>query len=428
MASLHHLSAISFSHRNAGLDARDALSFKPHEAHAFVERSQALGFQEAAVLSTCNRTEFYLVGASTSDPWQTIAPLVAEVRDLSPEDLPTPDSMLGNAAARHLFRVSASLESVALGENEILGQVKEVHQRILQRDRRAPILDQLFQYAIRVGKQVRTDTQLCQGALSVASAAVDLATKIFGDVSERQVLIVGAGDTAEKTAMHFSNAGAAQFQVINRSRERGRQLADDFDAQYRPLDDLMVACREADVAVFATGARDHLLTREQLRKVMPRRQHRPIFLIDISNPRNVDPEVNRLDSVFLYNMDDLQQVVESNLASRRQEIPRATAIIDHMVNEWEQWRRSQEVTPTIASLAQFFDQVRAEEIDRQYNGISDEKRQMLDDFSRGLVKKLLHNPIMYLRQAVDENSLSTEDLQLVRSLYDLDSFQQEKNQ
>ncbi len=428
MASSHHLSAISFSHRNAGLDARDALSFKPHEAHAFAERTRHLGIEEAAVLSTCNRTEFYVVSDRPDTIWEVISPLVSELRSLDLDELPSPDIATGNQAARHLFRVAASLESVALGENEILGQVKDVHQRILQRDVRTPLLDRLFQYAIRVGKQVRTETQLCHGALSVSSAAVDLAAKIFGDFDRRQILIVGAGDTAEKAAMHFSNAGATDFLVLNRSEERGRRVASAFDAEYRPLDDLHTTCQKADVAVFATGARDHLLTHDDLRQVMRKRQHRPIFLIDISNPRNVDPRVNRLDSAFLYNMDDLQQVVENNLASRREEIPKACSIIDHMVDEWSNWRRSLEVTPTIASLAQFFDQVRAEEIDRQSNGISDEKRQMLDDFSRGLVKKLLHNPIMYLRSSVDENSLSTEDLKLVRSLYDLDSFHDEKNE
>ncbi len=427
MSSPQQLTAITFSHHNTGLDARDDLAFDTTDVEAFVAACGEATGCEVAVLSTCNRTEFYLFGSQSKNPWNELKPMVARIRELAPESIPQPEVLFGDDAARHLFRVAASLESVALGENEILGQIKDVHERIISRQIRTPVLDQLFQFAIRVGKQVRTETTLCRGALSVSSAAVDLASKIFGDFASRHILIVGAGETAETAAIHFESSGADRFVVLNRSEERGRNLARRFDGTYRPLDDLVEACHSADVAVFATGAQDHLLTHAQMKRVMKARSYRPIFLIDISNPRNVDPEVSRLDSAFLYNMDDLQQVVEANLAARKEQIPATCRIIDYMVEEWQSWRQSMQVTPTIATLAQFFDQVRSEEIDRQYNGISDEKKAMLDEFSRGLVKKLLHNPIMYLRKSVDDDSLSSEDLHLVRSLYDLDSFQRENS-
>ena len=423
----NRLTTISFSHRNTALAERDDLAFEPDEIDRFVATAREQWACEAAVLTTCNRTEFYLFGAIPADHWSTVKPLVAELRSLDIDDIPEPEIFHDADGARHLFRVAAALESVALGENEILGQVKDVHERIVDRQAKAPVLDELFQYAIRVGKQVRTETGLCEGALSVSSAAVDLATKIFGDFSSRQILLVGAGETAETAAMHFESCSAKSFVVINRSRERGDRLAERFDGTYRPLDELVDACQLADVAVFATGARDHLLTHHQTKKIMKARQYRPIFLIDISNPRNVDPAVADLESAFLYNMDDLEQVVEDNLESRRDEIPVAESLIDDQVERWNSWQQSMQVTPTIASLAQFFEEIRTEEIDRQYNGISEEKRQMLDDFSRGLVKKLLHNPIMYLRSSVDDNSLRTEDLEIVRSLYDLDAPSQESN-
>ena len=429
MASHKQLTAISFSHHNTGLDERDALSFHDEECDRFVSACRELWHWEAAVLSTCNRTEFYLYGAGGDEEmWSCVKSVISDVRALSLEAIPQPAIFRDDAAARHVFRVAASLESVALGENEILGQVKDVHQRILEHDGSSPVLDQLFQYAIRVGKRVRTETALCEGILSISSAAVDLATKIFGDFASREILIVGAGQTAEKTAMHFQRSGATQFSVLNRSEDRGRRVAEQLSGVYRPLDELVEACIEADVAVFATGARDHLLDYKQMKRVMKARQHRPIFLIDISNPRNIDPEVTRLGSAFLYNMNDLEQVVEANLESRREQIPAACQIIDHMVEEWERWHDTMQVTPTIASLARFFEQIRSEELDRQYNGISDEKRQMLDDFSRGLVKKLLHNPIMYLRQSVDDDSLRTEDLHIVRSLYNLDSIDENSDE
>ncbi len=421
MTSQKQLTVISFSHRNTGLDDRDALAFKAGEVEAFVGVCHQTWACEAAVLTTCNRTEFYLYGLRHDDVWAHLKDIVSELRGIDAQDLPQPAILKDEAGARHLFRVAASLESVALGENQILAQIKDVHDQILSGDGKSPMLDRLFQYAIRVGKQVRTDTSLCEGALSISSAAVDLAAKIFGKFAGRQILIVGAGETAETAAMHFSSSGADTFIVLNRSEDRGQRVAQRFNGIYRPLDELAEACKSADIAVFATSAQDHLLTHAQMKSVMKNRKHRPIFLIDISNPRNVDPAVAKLGSAFLYNIDDLEQVVRANLDSRKSEIPAVDAIIDHMVSEWQSWQQSMQVTPTIASLARFFEEVRAQEIDRHHNGISESERAMLDNFSRGLIKKLLHNPIMYLRSAVNDESLSAEDLDLVWSLYNLDN-------
>lgn len=417
------LFAISFSHRNTGLDERDALAFTPEEIDLFVDHCTQHWQLEAAVLSTCNRTEFYLVGTPREPIWKLIKPLVVQLRKLDGEKLPTPAVVEGEIAALHLFRVAASLESVALGENQILAQIKDVHEHIVTQRQKTPILDRLFQYAIRVGKRVRTETSLCEGALSISSAAVDLASKIFGDFRSREILIVGAGETAEAAAMHFRSSGADRFVVLNRSAARGKEVAERIKGTYRPLEELSEACKTADVAVFATGARDHLLTYDGLKSVMKARGYRPIFLIDISNPRNVDPEVTRLDSAFLYNIDDLEQVVEGNLASRKNEIPAALEIIHYMVREWRSWQQSMQVTPTIASLARFFEEVRTQEVGR-HSGLSAEEQARLDDFSRGLVKKLLHNPIMYLRSAVDEDRLRAEDLDLVSALYKLGSSEE----
>lgn len=420
MASSKQLTVITFSHRNTGLDERDALSFSKGEIQAFVATCRQKCLCEAAVLTTCNRTEFYLYGPKGLDLWTQLKPLIMKLRDLTPGQLPEPTILRDEMGARHLFRVASSLESIALGENQILAQIKDVHDQILGNDGKSPVLDRLFQYAIRVGKRVRTETSLCEGALSISSAAVDLAAKIFGDFARREILIVGAGETAETAAMHFNSSGATSFVVLNRSEERGKAVAQRFDGAYRPLDELVDACKTADVAVFATASQDHLLTYPAMKKVMKERNHRPIFLIDISNPRNVDPEVSRLDSAFLYNIDDLEQVVRGNLASRQSEIPAVEAIITHMVGEWRNFNQSMQVTPTIASLARFFEEVRSKELARHHSGVSEEQRAILDEFSRGLVKKLLHNPIMFLRSAVDDESLSPEDLNLVWSLYNLD--------
>ncbi len=192
---------------------------------------------------------------------------------------------------------------------------------------------------------------------------------------------------------------------------------------YRPLDEIPEACARADIVLVATGAQNYLVTRTIFKKVMKKRHHRSIFLIDISNPRNIDPAVGKMSGVFLYNMDDLQSVVASNLDARRQEIPAAKKIVAHFVEEWDNWYQSLQVTPTIATLAKYFDAVREQELDRHGGSIDDAERVMLEEFSKGLVKKLLHHPIMYLRSSVQNKSLKAEDLRVVRSLYNLQDFE-----
>lgn len=417
------LEAFSFSHRDTSLEDRDALAFSDREIAAFIARVREELDSQAAVISTCNRTEFYLFGPPSSLDWPPLCEIVSDIKDVKCDEMPRPRHLRGNEAARHIFRVAASLESLALGENQILGQVKDAHELMLEQPSSAPALDRLFQYAVRCGKQVRTDTGLCEGTVSVASVAVQLAEKIFGDFEGREVLIVGAGDTAEKAAVHFLDAGASAFTVVNRSADRGRAFARQFDGAYRPLDELTEAAREADVVLVATGAQDYLITRGSFKKVMKARHHRSIFLIDISNPRNIEPSVEDLSGVYLYNMDDLQSVVASNLDARRQEVPAAEKIVDHFVEQWDNWFQSLQVTPTIATLAQYFESVREQEIDRHGGKLDEAERTMLEEFSKGLVKKLLHNPIMYLRSSVEDNSLRADDLRVVRSLYNLQEFE-----
>lgn len=424
MAANLELNCFSFSHRNTDLAQRDALSFTPVQIARFVAMCRAQWSLDAAVLSTCNRTEFYIFGRPREGVWADIKLLICTIRDIKPSLVPTPFVRTADQAAMHLFRVAASLESVALGENQIMGQIRDVHEQILSNPHKSPVLDRLFQYALRAGKQVRTHTNLCVGSVSIGAAAVDLAHKIFENFQRRQILIVGAGETSETAAAHFASNQAGSFIVANRGAERGRALANTLGGTFVPLSELETACHTADIAVFATGSADFLLNHEQMKSIMKARKNRSIFIIDISNPRNVDPEIAKINSVFLYNIDDLQHVVASNLATRKEEIPAAEAIICHMVGEWQAWHQSMEITPTIASLAKFFEQVREQELSRHDSRVTEQERAMLEEFSRGLIKKLLHNPISYLKSSVENKTLRKEDLNLVWALYNLQRDEQ----
>lgn len=416
------LKAYTFSYKNTSLEDRDALAFSSENVAAFVAQVREQLGSEGAVISTCNRTEFYLFGPDADIQWPTVRELVADIKGSTPASIPQPHALAGNDAASHVFRVAASLESLALGENQILGQLKDAHEILLGQPVKTPALDRLFQYAVRCGKEVRTETGLCEGTVSISSVAVQLAEKIFGNFAKREILFIGAGDTAEKAAIHFQEAGARNFVVVNRSEGKGRAFAHQLGGSYRPLDDVYDACLSADIVLVATGSQDYLVTKAMFKKVMRKRHRRSIFLIDISNPRNVEPAVGDMTGVYLYNMDNLQRVVASNLDARRQEIPAAEKIVDHFVDEWDNWLQSLQVTPTIATLAKYFDAVREQELDRHGGSVDDDDRVMLEEFSKGLIKKLLHNPIMYLRSSVQNNSLTAEDLRLVRSLYNLEDF------
>lgn len=429
MSTANKLIAFSFSHKNTSLKERDRLAFSPEDVAAFMAEVRVQLASEAAVVSTCNRSELYLFGPESTLRWPTVWKIIASIKfgaDATPsQPAQPPQTFEGAMAARHLFRVASSLESIALGENQILSQLKSAHGLMLEQPLKCPTLDRLFQFALRCGKEVRTQTGLCAGTVSISSVAVRLAEKIFGSFNQRQVLIIGAGETAEKAASHFRGAGADNFVVVNRSEAKGRALAEKFGGTWRGLDHISQACVSADVVLVATGATDFLLTVPVFKDVMKKRHHRSIFLIDISNPRNIDPVLAKQSGVFLYNMDDLQSVVADNLDARRQEIPAAEQLVSHFVDEWELWSQSLQVTPTIATLARYFDAIREQELERHGGQMSEMERNMLEEFSRGLVKKLLHHPIMYLRSSVQENTFKTEDLRVLRSLYKLQDFEEQ---
>lgn len=427
MAERPTLRLFSFNHRNTSLADRDEIAFTRDQIREFLPRAAEAFGGEHAVLSTCNRTEFYHWGDPERARWSDYWAFIADFKSIDTEEFGAPKRARNCGAARHLCRVAASLESLALGENEILGQVKDAHELVLEVDYDSAALDELFQIAIRAGKEVRTETELCRGSVSVSSVAVDLATKIFGSFADRNILLVGAGETAETAAEHFRGAGASQFLVANRSEATGTALAERFDGEYLPLDELEEAVERADVSVVATGAQEPLVTEPMVQSAMRARRGDPIFLIDISNPRNVEPSCADLPSVYLYNMDDLQQAVAENLESRRDQIPAAEEIIDSYVEQWDRWHQEQIVAPTISTLAQFFERMRQKELSR-HDELSESERTRLENFSKGLIKKLLHNPITNLRSAVEDDSLSSEQIDLVWTLYNLREFEERSDE
>ena len=404
-----HLFLIGVSHRTAPVDVRERLDFSSRDVGAAVEalaaRSSAA---ESIVLSTCNRSEIYVASPSATRVRGEIVEFLTDYHGL-PLDAFAPHlfSLTDTEAARHLFRVAAGLESLVVGEPQILGQVKDAFQAAAERRCAGPILRKLFHSSFAVGKRVRTETALGEGAVSISFAAVALARKIFGRLAGRRVLVVGAGEISTLTAQHLRAQGAGEMTITSRTIVHAEALASAVGGRSIPWDQLSTALGQADIVLTATGSQRPIITRAQVEAATGRRRRDPLFIIDVAVPRDVESAVGDLEQVFLYNVDDLQSVVEENLSRRAAEIERAERIVDEEVARFLAWQRSRGAIPTVVALRERFDAIRRAELrrlDGKLAGLSPEGRAVVDQVTRLIVEKLLLGPTEQLKALPDEET------------------------
>jgi len=414
---------IGYSHKNASVAVRDAVSLSPDVALAFIEagvNNPASAILEMAVITTCNRTEFYFVSNRPEilKDWLFSEYQLRHHLDLSQTDA-VPLILFNEDAVDHLFAVAGGLESMVLGENQILSQVKSSYDLILSSGYQFPLLNRLFQEAIRAGKSVRTNTALCQGAVSISLAAVELARKIYSSFEKRKILLVGAGETNELVAIHFKAIGATQFIIANRGVEKRQKLAEKYAAKAISLDHLEDALLEADVVIVATGSQHYLIDFALMQRVIKLRNHRSLLMVDISSPRNVDPAVSKLDEIFLYDIDHLKNVIAENLEKRRGEIPHAKELIATVNKDYSTWLKSLDVVPTISKLAGYFNQIRQQELEKFVNKTEDREFEHLEQLSKSIVKKLLHYPILNLREMANGQKLDMSKINTIWEIFRL---------
>jgi glutamyl-tRNA reductase len=400
------LLAVGLSHRTAPVELRESVDFSRGGLEAALTAFAAHGVgSEAVVLSTCNRAEIYAVGDSdlVADAIRGFFSAYHSVdADTIAEHL---YCHRGSDVARHLFRVAAGLDSLVVGEPQILGQVKAAYATASDLRFTGTLTHRLFHAAFAVGKRVRTETGLAEGAVSVSYAAVELAKKIFGDLSGLNVLVVGAGEMAELTGVHLQSQHVKHIAVASRTLETAERLANQLSGYAVPWRDLRSALLAADIIVTATGATDPVITRTMMADVMRSRRDRPLFVIDIALPRDVEASVGDLDQVFLYHMDDLQVIVKENLARRSTELASAEAIVDQEVARFATWLQSREIVPTIVALRQRFESIRQAELRRlepKLGGLPPEARARVDEITRLLVEKLLLTPTEQLKTVSDD--------------------------
>jgi glutamyl-tRNA reductase len=418
---------IGVNHNTAPVEVRERLAIPESRLGEALQRLvQHPGVDEGLILCTCNRVELLartrngsadLHGFLRNYFHLEAAELQPHLYDYSEAD-----------AIRHLFRVAASLDSMIVGEAQILGQVKEAYATARAVGAIHSQLDLLLTRAFAVAKRVRTETAVGSSAVSVASVAVELAQKIFGTLQGKHVYLVGAGKMSELAARHLQAHGAASIFVANRTYERAQQLAARFNGEAIHFSEIYNTCDRADIVISSSGAPVAIFRREHGEMFLSRRKNRPMFFIDIAVPRDVDPEMNKLDGIFVYDIDDLQQAVTSHVADRQKEAERAEIIINTEVERFQARLQTLEVVPTIVSLQDHIETIRQAEIDRvrgRLGALSPEQELAIDVLTRGIVKKIMHTPISTLKTAARESEATTI-IDLVRRLFNLQDRRQGK--
>jgi len=412
---------VGLSHQTAPLEVREALAFpKERVAEALQRLREESGLAEAMILSTCNRVEIY--GRAPESAAEPVAEFLARFHDRRLDELESHLYRLeGEPAVRHAFRVAASLDSMVLGEPQIFGQVKQAYEAAEEAGALGSVLNTLRNRSFAAAKRARTETAIGRNAVSVSHVAVELARKIFGDLRDRSVLLVGAGKMSEVAARQMVRDGARAAVLGGRTLERAEQLAAALGGRAAPLEALRSEMARVDVVISGTGAPGLVVHREDVEAAQAARRHRPLFLIDIAVPRDIEPEAGRVKSVFLYDLDDLRSVAEANLRERRKEAAAAEAILDQEIRAFLEWRKSLDVVPLLVELRSRADEIRRAEVDkarRRLGPLTPEQEKAVDAMTSGIVNKLLHPPTVELKKMAS-NRHHTEYVGLIRKLFGL---------
>jgi glutamyl-tRNA reductase len=393
---------VGTSHHRAPVELREQIFVSAADNRELVERL-AGSDAEAVVLSTCNRTELYLVHADEETAQARAFAEFTALAGLSETEIaPALYTLTDEAAALHAFRVAAGLDSLIPGEAQILGQVRSAYELAHGADTAGPVLHRLFRQALRVGRRVRTETAIGENPASISSAAAELAERVFGNLEGRRILILGAGKMSDLATVNLISRGVESVFVANRSLERAERLAGRFGGRAVGLDQVEVELERADVVVASTSARGFVLSADQVARAMAKRRGRPIFFVDIAVPRDVDPAVNEIEGCYLYDVDDLERVVEESVAGRREEAVRAEAIVSEEAQRFREWQLSLDVVPAIASLRALAESIREDELARaegRLGSLSPSQRRAVESLTAQIVNKLLHPPTVRMKEA-----------------------------
>jgi len=418
-----NLLLMGVNHKTAPVALREKLAAfipDPEEAYRVLKAYPELS--ELILYTTCNRVEMLCVTEAVPEAESRLKAFFARDPEIASALEESLYVRRDQDAVQHLFRVAASLDSMVVGEPQVLGQIKEAYRQATSQNATGPIMNRLLHKSFSVAKRVRRETGIGDAAVSVSYAAVSLGKKIFGSLAGKNVLLLGAGEMAELALEHLRGQGVAQIVIANRTLDRGVRLAERFRGEAVSLEELDTQLLAVDILISSTGAPEYLLTRDQVKAAMRRRKQRPLFLIDIAVPRDLDPGINDLDNVYLYNIDDLQEVVAQGWEHRHKEAGKAERLVAAETLKFLEWLETLEVFPTIIDLKEKADRICEAEIDKtlkQLGPLTEEQRQALEVLTHSIAQKLLHDPIIFLKRNHHPKKIQKE-LDLVRRLFNLD--------
>jgi glutamyl-tRNA reductase len=394
-----NLLAIGVNHRTAPIDIREKLFFTQKELPgAYDLLTKKYGFSEAVIISTCNRTEIYVVTNPFSLRYGDLVEFILENKKA--HTFAKPEHFyryFASGAANHLFRVASGIDSMVVGDIQILAQIKESYYYAEQHKASGFLTNRIFHTAFRVGKRARTETEIGDGAVSISYAAVELANKIFADLSKKRALLIGAGETGELTAKHLKSKGIGELLITNRTRSRSEELVAKLGGRVVDFGNFVNELEKIDIVISSVNAPEPIISTEAIHRTLKKRGNDPIFLIDIGVPRNIDPACNKYDNVFLHDIDALKHIVDKNLVKRSQEIPKIETIIMEELQGLFAWYNSLKLNPTISELRQMFEFIREAEVEKHIHKFKEEDRELIDIVTKRIINKLLHTPMTTLR-------------------------------
>ncbi|MBE0596165.1 MAG: glutamyl-tRNA reductase [Desulfuromonadales bacterium] len=414
---------VGLSHKTTPVEIRERVAFSPTAMERPLRELLALpAIIEAMIVSTCNRVELYATTRQPEEGMLQLRRFLAQYHQLAPAELePHLYDLKGEEAIRHVFRVAASLDSMVVGEPQILGQIKTAYSYATEYKTVGLILNRFLHKAFSVAKRVRTETEIASNAVSVSFAAVELARKIFGSLEGKTVMLIGAGEMCELAARHFLNNGVSSIMVTNRTFERAVKLAEEFSGRAVQFEDFPLHLHQVDIVLTSTGAPTFILGPKKMEEVLRQRKNKPMFLIDIAVPRDIDPKVNDLSNIYLYDVDDLQEVVHSNLKERQKEAKKAEAIVDQEIGQFHRWLENLEVVPTIVALRSRLEEIRRGELEKTFaswRDLEEKERRAVEAMSAAIINKVLHHPITVLKRG--QNGTESDGyVDAVRTLFDL---------
>jgi len=416
---------IGLNHKTAPIELRERLAFSENEIYPALDGLiSGTAVEEAVLLSTCNRVEAIIASDDAAEAIAAAKAFLSEFRDVPANRLENAFyAHNGDTAVRHLFRVASSLDSMVVGEPQILGQVKDAYRAASEKGASGPVLNKLMHRTFSVAKRVRTETGIGDHAVSISYAAIELGRKIFGTLNEKTVLLVGAGEMAELAVEHLVRSRVRKVYVANRTFESGLELANRFKGEAIRFDEVKSHLQRADIIISSTGSPDYTVTYGQVKASMRLRRNRPVFFIDIAVPRDIDPQINQLTNAYVYDIDDLQNVIEENIDDRKRAALRGERIIDKAVIQFREWCDSLDTVPTIKALREKAETIANTEVEktlRTLDHLSNEEASAIRRMAEALVNKLLHDPVVSLKNS---GKLTTKAafLDITRKLFNLDA-------